>query len=307
MPLLPTQSSRSVQEERSIFGTKTKDLKPKGNRLLWIASYPKSGNTWMRAFIANLIADKKEPLPLDDVGRYCPSEANYYWYTPFLGGKHISDFTDAEILKFRPLVQRAMLERSPNNLPLKTHSQFAIVNDVPLIEVNISMAVIYIIRDPRDVVLSGIHHFDLSIDKMIDFMNNNYAYNISTEGMVREWLGDWNHHVLSWVDLFPKKKIILRYEDLLAEPARNFSMIAENLGITSDKKRIDKAIEFSSFKKMKANEAKKGFLERPEHVATFFRTGKSGEWADKLSKKQIAKIEKNHGAIMQRFGYQLIS
>lgn len=260
----------------------------------------------MRAFLANLIANSESPLDLEAIGSFCPSEANIYWYQPFLKGGKLVDFSEEALIKMRPLVHHNMLQRTSNHLPLKTHSQYGTLYNTPLITAQISMGAIYIIRDPRDVVLSGMHHFNLTQQQMIEFMRTHASCNVQTDGNVSEWLGKWSDHAGSWAQFFPKPKLILRYEDLLKDPILYFSKVAKWLNITQDQKRIDKAVEFSSFKQMKAMEADTGFSERPDHVSSFFRAGKSGEWRDRLAKADIKQIQADHGAMMKQFNYDLI-
>ena len=296
MPLQPKKPASSFAEKPQ----------KRSNGLIWIASYPKSGNTWMRAFLSNLIAGGEEALNLEEIGEFCPSEANAYWYRPYLNGRDITEISSSELVKMRPFIQRSMLTRTPNHVPLKTHSQYGMLHNTPLIDANLSLAAIYIMRDPRDVLFSGMHHFSLSMPKMVEFMNNDTAHNVATQGSVPEWLGDWNHHVMSWVDLFPKKKIILRYEDLRADPVGEFSKVAFGLGITRDIERIKRAVAHSAFDKLKASEQKFGFSERVEADKPFFRSGKAGEWKEKLPANMLKRLQKNHGEMMERFGYNCV-
>jgi hypothetical protein len=120
---------------------------------------------------------------------------------------------------------------------------------------------------------------------------------------VRQKQLTWSQHVLSWVDAKELNRRIIRYEDMLAEPIGTFTQAAEFLQLPTEFTLIEKAIRFSNFKELSRQESEKGFKERLGSKQRFFRVGHSGDWRHKLSSKQIQLILKDHGHVMQRFGY----
>jgi hypothetical protein len=121
---------------------------------------------------------------------------------------------------------------------------------------------------------------------------------------VYEYTSSWSRHVHSWTHTPNPRLLVLRYEDLLDQPNKSFGMVPRFLGLDVARPRLEKAIKLSSFKVLKAQEQRKGFIERPKQAtAAFFREGKAGQWRKVLTPAQVAKIEADHGEQMRRFGY----
>jgi hypothetical protein len=95
----------------------------------------------------------------------------------------------------------------------------------------------------------------------------------------------------------------VRYEDMLAAPLKSFGGVARFLGLDPPRARLDKALKLSSFKVLQNQERKKGFIERPAWAEAFFREGRAGQWRTRLTPEQAARIERDHGEQMRRFGY----
>jgi len=121
--------------------------------------------------------------------------------------------------------------------------------------------------------------------------------------IVHELHSSWSNHVESWTKWNHPGIFTVRYEDLLSDPLDQFGRVASHFGITSDKARIKKAVEFTAFKKLQSMEQEQGFVERSLHSERFFRSGRSGGWQDKLTPEQVARIERDHAEQMRRFGY----
>jgi hypothetical protein len=271
--------------------------------ILWLASYPKSGNTWMRAFLANLILDPPEPLPLKRIGEACPSEPAETWFRPFATGK-VADLRPAEVAALRVKAQERAVSLNKNVVPMKTHSYLGEDCGHPIFSMKATYGAVYIIRDPRDVAISGADHFGKPLDDMIAMMADPFAVCAAMPGtIVHELQSSWSNHVESWTKWNHPGIFVVRYEDLLADPFDQFGRVARRFGITTDRERIRKAVEFSSFKQLQKMEAEQGFVERSIHSERFFRAGRSGGWQEKLAAEQVKRIEGDHAAQMKRFGY----
>ena len=107
----------------------------------------------------------------------------------------------------------------------------------------------------------------------------------------------------SWVGLHNRPVLILRYEDLCANPARQLTRIAEFLGVTLTEIQRDAAVAKSSFAELRRQELENGFNERPPTARAFFREGRAEQWRKVLSREQIATIVRAHEPMLQRFGY----
>lgn len=271
--------------------------------ILWLASYPKSGNTWMRVFLANLILDEPEPLPLQRINEVCSSEPNEVWFQPLVS-KPVRELSEKRIASLRTKAQERAVSLNKNVMPMKTHSLCGKDHGYPIISTKATTGVIYILRDPRDVAISAADHYGLTLDQAIDVMSDPKARGRGKPGnTVYELMGSWSDHVRSWTRWKHSPLMVLRYEDMLADPHGQLGRVARTLGITQDEARIRRAVEFSSFKALQAQEAASGFIEKSEHSQRFFRSGQAGGWRDKLTATQIAAIEREHGEQMRRFGY----
>ncbi|HEV2675332.1 MAG TPA: sulfotransferase domain-containing protein, partial [Aliidongia sp.] len=163
---------------------------------------------------------------------------------------------------------------------------------------------IYIIRDPRDVVISYSHHQGKPVDYIIDMMRDEAACVAGDDATVYEYLSSWSRHVQSWTHTPSSQLLVLRYEDMLDQPLKSFAAVPKFLGLDVPRPRLEKAMKLSSFKVLKAQEQRKGFIERPAQAdAAFFREGKAGQWRKILTPAQVARIEADHGEQMRRFGY----
>ena len=271
--------------------------------ILWLASYPKSGNTWMRAFLANLILDPPEPLPLKRIGEVCPSEPAEMWFKP-LCERPLAELTAREIAGLRVKAQERVVSLNKNVVPMKTHSYFGEDCGYPIFSMPATLGAVYIIRDPRDVALSAADHFGKGLDETIEMMANPLALCLPMPGLVvHELQSSWSNHVESWTKWNHPGIFTVRYEDLLAEPLDQFGRVARRFGITTDRDRIAKAVAFSSFRQLQQMEADQGFVERSIHSEKFFRSGRSGGWRDRLTPEQARRIESDHAEQMKRFGY----
>ncbi len=271
--------------------------------ILWLASYPKSGNTWMRVFLANLILDEPEPLELKRINEVCSSEPNEVWFKPFAKGE-VSAFSERRIAALRVKAQDRAAQLNKNIILMKTHSLYGRDHGYPTISVKASVGVIYIVRDPRDVVISAADHYGLTIDQAIEMMNDKKARGRGMAGStVHELMGSWSDHVRSWTGWKHTPLLVLRYEDMLADPYGQLGGVARKVGITLDEARIRRAVEFSSFEKLQAQEAETGFVEKSVNSQRFFRSGRAGTWRETLTADQAAAIERHHAEQMRRFGY----
>jgi hypothetical protein len=159
--------------------------------------------------------------------------------------------------------------------------------------------VIYIVRDPRDVYVSYFHYLRKSLPADMDF---------STFLRKRDiYPSRWNNHVESWLDR-PNLVLLIKYEDMLVDPFKETCKIAQILGIDlSEKDRINKAIESSSFEKMQKIEKSKGrpFLtqEAETKSSTFMRKGISGDWSNTLSSDDETFLLSEVGSLLARLGY----
>lgn len=272
--------------------------------IVWLAAYPKSGNTWLRAFLYNLIEQPAKPGRIAVLPKYFESESDPRWYLPLLGGKPLEECSGEEIIALKSAVHRQIAASRPRgSVFTKTHNQFGSYNDHPLHNVSVMSGAIYIVRNPLDVVLSTADHFGLSVDEAIDFMGNEETGTPSNMENVVSFLGSWSTHVDSWTRQKHDQIVVIRYEDMLDKPLKAFGQVAKLIGLGKDKSGIKRAVRFSSFSELKKQEAGEGFIERSQNSRYFFRKGRKNQWIDELNDEQVERIVERHREQMQKFRY----
>jgi hypothetical protein len=270
--------------------------------IVWLASYPKSGNTWLRAFLHNFLRDPERAYDINKLTDLTAGESMTYLYRaqdPALD----QHFTDERIRELRPLVHRTISRSSPDSVLVKTHNALVEEDGYPLISLDLTAGAIYIVRNPLDVVISFSHHNRTTVDNMIEFMANKTAATVSNEKNVYELYDSWSGHVASWTATPSPTLHVVRYEDMLANPQKSFAAVVKFLGIEAPRQRIERAIRLSSFTVLKEQERRQGFRERPSAMEAFFREGKAGQWKKTLTREQVAAIVAAHREQMARFGY----
>lgn len=275
--------------------------------IIWLASYPKSGNTWTRTFIHNLFLNPDKPVDINNIATFTLGDGDKAWYTK-VAGKPVDQLSAREIARLTPKVHKAFTEAHPDSVFVKTHSGLGTAFGIPLITMECTAGAIYIVRNPLDVVISLADHYGLSLDDGIRMLNNPKGSAKGAEkgvehGTIEQVFGTWSDHVSSWM-LFNRQYLyLMRYEDMLDKPEQTFGGLTRFLGLNPPKERLEKAIEFSSFKTVRKLEDEQGFNERSYKADRFFRVGKAGQWKDVLSDKQVDKIVKCHHDMMKHFDY----
>lgn len=273
--------------------------------IYWLASYPKSGNTWLRSFLFNLQQNGAAPADINDLSTgHIASARN--WLDEVLGFD-TAELDSGEVERLRPAVYRWTLNNSHISYH-KIHDACTLTPDGEhLVNSEATRGALYIVRNPLDVAVSAASHWHLSLDETIDCMRQpDMTLARNQKGLydqVPQKLLSWSQHVLSWVNATHLNLQVIRYEDMLANPIATFTQAAQFLQLPTEPSRIEKAVRFSDFKILSQQEAEKGFKERPMRAERFFRQGKSGDWLHKLTSSQVHRILTDHGEVMQRFGY----
>lgn len=278
--------------------------------IVWLASFPKSGNTWFRIFLANLTAGDKGPVDinnLDERGGIASSRHEFEAATLLDSGFVTHD--DIDELR-RDVYQRIAEQRDAQRW-IKVHDAYTNApSGIPMFGIE-GARVVYLVRDPRDVAISLAHHSNTTIDQAIALMNNPdgalCAKRKALAPQLRQKLHGWSGHVASWLDQTDLPVICLRYEDLRTDPLRKFSTALAFAGRTATPDEIARAIRHADFSELQRQEGEKGFAERMSRTELFFRSGHAGGWRTTLSPEQIAMIEGAHRATMCRLGYDLVA
>jgi aryl sulfotransferase len=275
--------------------------------IVWLASYPKSGSTWLRAFLANLLYPSTAGCDINSLPLWIGSGDRRIFEQTV--GLEASDLTHDEIDLYRPVFYRGLAASAAESIYIKVHD--ALVNNsagVPQMPSDVTRAAVYIVRNPLDVAVSLANHLGKTVDEAIARMADpEYAFGSHTDRLhhnLRQRMLTWSGHVLSWLDQTDIPVHLMRYEDMLEQPLETFTRCVSFLGLDEDLLKIQTAINQASFESLRSQEIKHGFRERPGTASAFFRSGTSGQWKTALRADQIRRILKEQGTVMERLGYR---
>jgi hypothetical protein len=159
------------------------------------------------------------------------------------------------------------------------------------------------LRNPLDVAVAMANYFKYSIDDAIAFMADEMTGTPNEFDNVPQIISSWSTHVRSWTYEKEDSILIIRYEDMLANPQKTFRKVESFLNLKRDPKRLRRAIQFSAFEQLKKQEAKTGFTEKYEHATAFFNKGQKNQWHELLNAQQVEKIKTDHKQMMAEFKY----
>lgn len=273
--------------------------------ILWIASYPKSGNTWTRVFLHNLfniLEGKPAEQDINKLNEYTSWDLAAQSYEEILG-KPVSQATHAEIAAARLRVQETVANKTNGLTLTKTHHALLEDCGVPTINFAVTSGAVYLVRNPLDVAVSFAAHLNTDVDTAIDQMCTEGLETIMNDERVYEVYGSWSQHVESWTRNPNRALHVMRYEDMLEAPLKTFSKLAAHLLLRPTAQQLSDAISNSSFEKLAGQELQSGFAEKPDAAERFFRAGKSGQWRKTLTRRQVRNIVTKHHVQMRRFGY----
>jgi len=273
------------------------------SKILWLASYPKSGNTWLRLFLSAYHADR--PAKINETGPFSYDDMSPYTWQ-MVAPKPLDECSHEEMAAMRGAYLAHLTNiGNGDRVFVKTHACRGELEEYPVIPLWCSEAAIYIVRDPRDVVCSYAHHCEDSYDRTIELLQHeNQIINIKSRYHV---IGSWTQNIRSWLTNEGRhgelKRLVLRYEDMLNKPHATFGTVVRFLGWDFDDARLHRAIISCSFDNLADQEKISGFRECSPTGVSFFRKGQPGGWRDELNHEQISRIEDAHGETMEVLGY----
>lgn len=275
--------------------------------IVWLASYPKSGNTWLRVLLTNYLKDADEPADINKLpGPGAGSRECFDRWAGVEGSALAANVVD----RLRPEVYRRVARDADDTLFVKVHDVWARVDTgEPMFPADVTLGVVYIIRNPLDVAGSCAHHWGMSMEAAVERMCHGSDGRAPSPpglpGQLRQQVGPWSHHVRSWVDDSGAPVHVVRYEDLSADPGGVFGGVVKSCGLDYDDDRVKKAVAFSAFAELQRQEASAGFRERSTAApGAFFRRGEVGSWRDELPGQLAERLTAAHHETMGRFGYE---
>ena len=276
-------------------------------KFYWLASYPKSGSTWL-ALALRSVCNGGLPVDFAADGVLFPQAAARDVFDRTLGIES-SDLTSDEDEVLRPRVYEALARQAGEPVIRRVHGACVRTGaDEPLFAPELTLGVVYLARDARDVAVSYAHYMDWDIDSTIHAMRNPAASAGVRPGalspLLRQRLLTWSGHVESWLDA-GVRLLLIRYEDMLKDPAVILAKVTSFLGWDAKPETIAAAVEATQFDRLQSQEEKHGFDSRTSRSGAFFRRGIAGGWREALTPEQIGQIERDHGRVLMRLGYPL--
>lgn len=282
--------------------------------IVLLASYPKSGNTWVRCIIEALRTPDLTEIDLNRLQTGSAQAADVDFIDCFSGidvnGVSIAQSFEARRMAYETATGTA----NGQTLYLKCHDANIATGNGRLFHKGNIAKCIYIVRSPLDIAPSYAHHNSCDLDDVIAHMANPDAFmedhlpatvhrGNRTAGLAPQPLMRWCDHTESFLDRFDGPMLLCRYEDLHLAPQREVSRIAAFLEIAQSSETIDTACRLTAFQALADREQKDGFAEAPTGMRRFFRSGRTGDGHATLSDAQKQTLYRDHGAMMARLGY----
>ncbi len=276
--------------------------------IIWLASYPKSGNTWVRLFLDALLFNENKELKINETKiRQFPLRR---------------DFTemDVNVDNVEEFVSNCIISQERVNLDksikiFKTHNAYWKAGNYAFTDEKNTQGVIHVVRDPRNVITSLKNHYNQkTYDEALKFMTNEKLC-IGSSVKKRSFdlptvISSWSNHYRSWKKM-KKNYLLVKYEDLINNPLIEFTKIANylerNYEISFNKDQIQMAVEKCNFENLKEQENKDGFVEAPKYeggiIKKFFFLGPENNWQSILNDNIKDNIETNFKDEMSELGY----
>ncbi len=277
--------------------------------IVWLASYPKSGNTWLRVFLTNLLGDHREPADINELDVVTIASSRRAFDAAV--GLEAGDLTADEAERLRPRVYEAWAAASPEAVQFhKIHDAYGYTaSDEPLISVAATRGAVYLVRNPLDVCASYAHHNGVTAAVAAAALcDPGHALSDNPRRLHRQLgqrLSTWGDHVRSWMRAVEIPVHLVRYEDMKARPLETFTAVVRFAGLPHDRAAIQRAIDLSTFERLREQEAAHGFRERSLRAESFFRRGEVGSWREALTDDQVERIVACNGDVMRELGYAI--
>ena len=278
--------------------------------IIWIASYPKSGNTWVRSIISSLIYSNDGNFDFDLLKKIqqFPNQRHFEKFT--------KDFQNIYELKKYWIDAQDWINVNKEIKFFKTHHINCKIGEHPFTNKDNTLGTIYVVRDPRNLIKSFTNHYSINKDTAKKFITSRQSVTGALGEMSKQYniftiLGSWKDHYKSWTKI-NNNLLLIKYEDLLLDPFKQIRRIIEflekKISFSYNDNKIKNIINTTSFEKMKKKEIEKGFDEaanakNSDDKKKFFFLGKDNKWEEYLNKDDTKYIIDEMGDEMKELGY----
>ena len=270
--------------------------------IIWLASYPKSGNTLLRSMLSSYLFSEEGIFNFDHLKKIkqFPNKLTY----ESLG----VDTSDHNELIKNSIRAQEEINKGRSVGFMKTHNMLYNFNGkYPFTDYNNSLGVVYIVRDPRNVVLSYARHVDVPVKEALKAITKSFGVDIFL-------MGNWSQNYLSWKAFGENKRyLLIKYEDLISKKEETFLKVLRfifklrNLKFSVDQNKLNNVIKSTSFENLKNLEKKDGFTEfvrdKQKKKIVFFDKGAKRDWSNSLDTDMATEIEKIFSKEMIELGY----
>jgi hypothetical protein len=279
--------------------------------IIWISSYPKSGNTWLRSLISNYFFSKDGNFNFELIKQIDSFPSSKFFKS------YEDKFEKPEDTSKYWIKEQEKINLTNKNFFFKTHNALCKINGNKFTDRNNTLAAIYLIRDPRNVVTSIANHYQISIREAFNFMKDNKRGIVEKDG--ERYTGfqpllSWSLHLKSWSENTLYPTLIIKYEDLIIDTTSTFKKVLNFINdVTKSKKNIDEqklltCIENCKFSNLKKMENQNGFEEsmidkKTGNKITFFNLGKKNDFRNLLEKNLIDEMNEYFKYQLEKYKY----
>ena len=280
--------------------------------IIWIASYPKSGNTWIRSLLSTYLYSNDGIFNFDllkKINQFPSKQYLKFFLKDFKDIKKVSNYWIAAQDRINLLNEGLTF--------MKTHSALCTLENNSFTNKINTKAAIYVVRDPRNLITSISHHYSLDTEEAYNFIVNKQKIISKSEWGSEDFgiatvLGSWSQHYKSWKNLKFAPILIVKYEDLIADTKNSFitiiNFLKEFMNIKIDQKKISNTIDNCSFDRLAELEKKQDFMEavplnKDNKKLKFFYLGKKNNWKNLLDPQIANKTEKKFKDEMKELKY----
>lgn len=254
---------------------------------IWIVSYPRSGNTFLRALLANCFSGLGRPLSLPEVSHSTVGEHDEALWTQLTGKPAAERSIEEEWRQRHAYVEARRRNARPEQRLFKSHTINADVFGVPAFDFQPGDRIIHVVRHPCDVAMSCADYWGMTMDRTIERLLREGQLIDGRPRFGFEVLGSWAQHTRQWLRPSPVPIHRVTYFDLVENTVETLAGILKFLGEDDDLRRVRAAAAFAQFDTLKAQEELGGFTEASAAKSgRFFRVGRTLQWPDALTPAQ---------------------
>jgi len=274
--------------------------------IVYVASYPRSGNTFLRALLANYFSDGDRPLTPREIAFFGAGEKHEPFWRQATGLDWRERSIEIEWAARRDYLAQVRAAPGAGPVFLKTHTLNGAVFGAPAFAFEPHDRIVYVVRHPLDVLVSGAHFFEIGLEVMADRMLLSGAFNTAAAGGYFEITGSWAENIGGWVTETRCPVLIVTYEALALATGVELRRVLDFAGEAAPRDRADRAVRAAAFEVLQTGHAEQGFDQGPgrDPRHSFFRAGQPGQWRSALPPALAARMTSELGPFMRTFGYE---